>query len=150
MDEVAVVWGDGRGGDLVRETLVAGHVFDEVFYPVEPRVPAPLRLAVSARGNVDEEVALGVVKAVFIGLLFFAPGGIVRFGKTFDLDAAVAFSEEGREIRRFEIHTKTRISHTMFSHSDQYEPAARQEAFRDLGARIAAGLTGVTVGSARP
>lgn len=148
MNDTALAWGDGRTGDFVRETLVAARVFDEVYYPVPPRTPTPLGLAVTARGTVDEEVALGVIKSIFIGLLFLVPAGVVRFGKTFDLDANVVFSDEGREVRRFDVHSKTHVSHTMFSHIAQYEAAARQAAFHDLGARIAAGLAGVTLETA--
>ena len=73
------------------------------------------------------------------------PAGIIRFGKTFDLEATVTLTNAGQELKRFQVKTSTYVSHTMFSHSDQYEPEARRVAFRDLGERIAVALNGVTV-----
>lgn len=139
-DEASVAWGGGHGGEIVRDALQKLGVFDEVAYPVEPRRPTPLRLTVVATGNVDEEEALGTVKAFVIGFFLFVPAGVIRFGKTFDLDATVTFTDGERELRRFEVQTKTRVSHTMFSHSDQYEPVARRAAFEDLAHRIAVEL----------
>jgi hypothetical protein len=150
VDDSAVVWGGGQLGEVVRDTLRTVGAFDDVAYPVEPRTPTPLHLSIAARGAVDEEVALGMIKAIFIGLLFMLPVGIVRFGKTFELDATVVLVDAGQELRRFQVQTRTHVSHTTFSHSNQYEPEARRVAFRDLGERIAIGLSSITVPPVTP
>ncbi len=131
-----VPWGGGNLGDIVRDTLKANGTFTEVYYPVEPRNPPDLRLAIDARGSVDEEIGEGIAKSFFIGLLLFIPVGVIRFDKTFDLDADVVLSRKGKEERRFNVKSKTEVSHTMFTRGEEYEPAAREAAFRDLGIRI--------------
>lgn len=132
-----VPWGGGKLGDIVQDTLKAKGTFVEVYYPVEPRNPPDLRLTIDARGNVDEEVGVGIVKCIFIGLLLFIPVGVIRFNKTFDLHADVVVSRKGKEERRFNIKSKTGVSHTLFTQGEEYEPAAREAAFRDLALRIA-------------
>ncbi len=131
-----VPWGGGRLGDIVKDALMVNGTFTEVYYPVEPRNPPDLRLTIDARGSVDEEIGEGILKSVFIGLLLFLPVGLIRFDKTFDLDADVVLTRKGKEERRFTVKTKTGVSHTMFTGGDEYEPSARQAAFRDLGMRI--------------
>jgi hypothetical protein len=136
-----VAWGGGRLGDIVRDTLKASGTFTEVYYPVEPRNPPDLKLLINAKGNVDEEIGGGILKSIFIGLLLFIPVGVIRFGKTYNLDAEVVLSREGKEERRFNVMSKTEVSHTMFTQGEEYEPAAREAAFKDLGLRIAEKLS---------
>lgn len=131
-----VAWGGGKLGDIVRDTLKANGTFTEVYYPVEPRNPPDLKVTIDARGNVDEEIGEGIVKSIFIGLLLFIPVGVIRFDKTFNLDADVVLSREGKEERQFNVKSKTEVSHTMFTRGEECEPAAREAAFRDLGVRI--------------
>lgn len=137
----AVVWGGGQLGDIVRDTLLAEGTFKEIYYPVEPRNAPDLRLSIAARGSVDEEVGLGIVKSIIIGALLFIPVGLIRFNKTYDLDAEVTLLKAGKELQRLTIKSSTEISHTMFSQTEGYEPAARQAAFKDLGDQIAAKLS---------
>jgi len=147
VNESAVVWGGGRLGGTVRDTLIALGSFDQVYFPVEPRNPPPLRLVIEASGTVQEEVGVGILKSFIIGCLAFIPVGIIRFDKTFELDATVVLLKEGQELRRFHIKSSTGVSHTMFSEIEEYEPAAQTAAFRDLGERIASELSGLAVSS---
>lgn len=140
MNEGGVVWGGGRMGELTRNALIASGAFSEVYYPIEPRTPPPLRLAIDARGNVDEEVGFGMVKAVIIGALLFIPVGLIRFNKDFTLDAQVVLLNGGQEVQRFQVSGATRIAHTMFSDTDSYETAGREAAAAYLAEAIAAQL----------
>ncbi len=140
MSEAGVVWGGGQLGELTKNALVATGAFGEVYYPIEPRMSPPLRLAIDARGNVDEEVGWGVVKAIIIGALFFIPVGVIRFDKDFNLDAQVVLSDAGQEVQRFRVAGATHVAHTMFSAAEGYEPAARQAAATHLAEEIAAHL----------
>lgn len=76
------------------------------------------------------------MKSIIIGALFFIPVGIIRFYRDFVLDVTVSYQVNGKEVRRFPIHSQTEISHTMFSQTDQYEPAARKVAFSRLAEDI--------------
>lgn len=140
INDGAVVWGGGQLGYIVRDTLLAEGTFKEIYYPVEPRNVPDLRLSIIAKGSIDEEVELGIAKSLIIGALFFIPVGLIRFNKTYDLDADVVLLRAGKELQRFTIKSSTKISHTMFSQIKGYEPAARQAAFKDLGDQIAAKL----------
>lgn len=140
-----VPWGSEGLGETVREALIAAGAFREVYYPIEPRNPPPLRLVVTARGHVDEEVGIGVVKSVIIGLLLFLPVGVIRFNKTYDLSADVVLLNEGREVKTLQMENATEISHTMFSTMEDYEPAARKASFTALGQQIAAQLATVSI-----
>ena len=71
VDDRDVAWGDGQLGDIVVETLNSAGAFKEIYYPVEPRNPPNLKLLIKASGKVDEEIGLGIVKGIIIGLLFF-------------------------------------------------------------------------------
>lgn len=140
LNEAGVVWGGGQLGDFTRSALIASGAFGEVYYPIEPPNPPPLRLSIDARGNVDEEIGLGIVKSVIIGALFFLPVGIIRFNKDFKLDAQVVLLEAGQEVQRYRVTGATRVAHTMFSDAAEYEPAARQAAATYLAAAIVAQL----------
>ncbi|MGD9724315.1 MAG: hypothetical protein AB7U76_24010 [Pirellulales bacterium] len=140
-----LAWGSQGLGETVRDTLIAAGSFREVYYPVEPRNPPALRLMVDARGTVDEEVGLGAVKAAAIGALMFLPVGVIRFNKTYDMDAEVKVLSEGREVKRFRVESETEVSHTMFSTMEDYGPAARKAAFTDLGQRMVAELSTVSL-----
>jgi hypothetical protein len=146
VNDSGVFWGGGKLGETVRDTLVENGSFKEVYFPVEPRNPPPLRLMIDAKGNVDEEKGLGTLKAIFIGALFFLPVGIVRFNKDFNLEADVSLYKQNKELHTFKIKSSTEISHTMFSQATQYEPEARRIAFKDLGNKIAAELGKVPLG----
>jgi len=135
-----IVWGDGRLGEVVRTTLLASGVFGDVYFPVEPRNPPSLRLEVTARGTVEEDVAIGVAKSVLIGLLFFTPAGIIQFHKTFHLDALAVLTDAEREVARVPVQSSTDVYFTLFSHVDGYDRAAQDAAFSDLGERVAAAL----------
>lgn len=141
IDDRDVIWGDGQLGDIVRDTLISAGAFKEVYYPVEPRKPPNLKLLIKASGKVDEEIGLGIVKSIIIGALLFIPVGLIRFSKTFDLDAEVIFLHENQELRKFQVASQTGVSHTMFSQIKGYESAVRQAAFMDLGERIATELS---------
>ncbi|MBI4517270.1 MAG: hypothetical protein HY699_15805 [Deltaproteobacteria bacterium] len=119
---------------------MARGVFGEVHYPIEPRNPPPLRLVITARGEVKEDVAGGFIKAVVIGALLFIPVGIIRFSKDFTLDADVSLLDAGRQIQRFRIEGATQIAHTMFSDIAGYETEARRATAEYLAAEIAARL----------
>jgi hypothetical protein len=93
-------------------------------------------LRITENGNIEEEVGFGIVKSIFIGMLFFIPVRIIRFNKDFVLDADITVIKQNQELLHFTIKTETEVSHTMFSHANQYKPAARQKAFEDLGLRI--------------
>jgi hypothetical protein len=149
VNDSAVIWGGGRLGDIVRDTLVSSGTFGHVYFPIEPRNPPALRMAIDASGTVDEEVGLGIVKAALIGVLLFLPVGVIRFNKTFNLNATVALFDGSRELRRFQVTTATGVSHTMFSQIEDYETAAQTAAFRDLGERIAAELGTVPLSAQR-
>lgn len=136
VNEGAVIWGHGDLGELLREKLLAEGAFRQVHYPIEPRNPPPYRLTINAKGSIDEEIGFGIVKSIFIGLLFFIPVGIIRFNRDFILDADISFQDDGAARRRFKITSETTVSHTMFSHGEQYEPVARKAAAEDLGLRI--------------
>jgi len=136
VNEGAVVWGGGELGFLLKRKLLEEGAFRTIHYPIVPRNPPPYRLTVSASGDIEEEVGLGIVKSIFIGLLFFIPVGIIRFHRDFVLDAEVAFMKEGETLYRFKVRTKTGVSHTMFSHADQYDPVVRKAAADDLALRI--------------
>ena len=138
-------WGSGGLGETVREVLTTSGSFREVYYPIEPRNPPPLRLVVTASGTVDEEIGLGVAKSVIIGLLLFLPVGVIRFNKTYDLTAEVVLLNEGREVKSFRVENATEVSHTMFSTMEDYEPAARKAAFTNLGQQIAWELSTVSI-----
>ncbi len=140
VNDSGVFWGGGKLGEIVRDTLVENGAFKEVYYPVEPRNPPPLRLTIDAKGAVDEEIGLGTVKSIIIGALFFIPVGIIRFNKDFTLEADVSLFKQNKEMRTFKIKSSTEISHTMFSHANEYEPEARRIAFKDLGNKIVAEL----------
>lgn len=140
VNDAGVLWGGGACGEVVRERWLQQGVFSEVHYPVEPRNPPPLRLMIQATGNLDEEVGLGTLKAVVIGLLLFLPVGLIRFNKDFILDATVTVTGAGGEPRRFAVHSATTVSHTMFSDSTGYEAEARRVAFADLADQVAAQL----------
>ena len=140
MNEAGVVWGGGQLGEFTRTALVASGAFDEVYYPIEPRNPPPLRLTIDAGGEVDEEIGLGIVKSVIIGALLFLPVGIIRFNKDFNLDAQVVVLKAGQELQRFRVTGATHVAHTMFSDTAGYEPAARQAAAAYLAAAITAQL----------
>jgi len=141
VNEGALIWGKGELGYALRDELVALGSFRKVHYPIEPRGPLPDRLIVDASGGIKEEIGLGVVKSLIIGALFFIPVGLIRFHRDFVLTAVVALRHEGKEQRRFTIETETGVSHTMFSETDDYEPAMRRAAFSDLARRIAAELS---------
>jgi len=135
-----VVWGGGRLGEVVRDTLVASGAFGEVYFPVEPRNPPSLRLEVTGRGTVEEDIGMGVLKSVVIGVLFFAPVGIVQFHKTFHLDAVGVLADAEREVAHVPVQSSTDVYFTLFSHVDGYDRAAQDAAFHDLGERLAAAL----------
>jgi len=137
----AIAWGSSGLGETVRDVLVASGTFREVYYPIEPRNPPSLTLAMTARGTVEESEAIGTLKAVVIGLFLFLPVGLIRFDKTFHLDTDVVLRDRDRELGRFQISSDTEISFTMFSTMEDYEPAARKAAFKDLGEHIAAQLS---------
>ena len=137
----ALIWGKGELGYALRNELVALGSFRSVHYPIEPRGPLPDRLTVDASGGIKEEIGLGVVKSIIIGALFFIPVGLIRFHRDFVLTAEVTLRLQGKEQRRFTIETETGVSHTMFSETDDYEPAMRRAAFSDLARRIAAELS---------
>ncbi len=142
-NEGGVIWGRGELGEIVRKTLINQGAFKEIYYPVEPRNPPNYRLIITANGAIEEEIGLGIVKSVFIGMLFFIPVGIIRFHRDFVLNADVALLKQEKELRQFKIQTQTGVSHTMFSHANQYEPEARQKAFEDLALRIILKLKGM-------
>jgi len=142
VNDGAVIWGRGELGATLKQALQEKGAFHAVHYPVVPREPPPQRLTVTAKGGIDEEVGLGIVKSMIIGVLMFIPVGIIRFNRDFTLDAEVAYREAGREVRRFAVQSKTGVSHTMFSDTDEYEPAARKAAFGHLAQRIAEELAG--------
>ncbi len=142
-NEGGVIWGRGELGDIVQKTLIKQGAFKDIYYPIEPRNLPAYRLVIKANGNIEEEIGLGIVKSVIIGMLFFIPVGIIRFHRDFVLDADVALIKQGQELRHFTIHTETGVSHTMFSHANQYEPEARQKAFEDLALRIILKLKGL-------
>jgi len=135
-----IVWGGGRLGEVVRDTLLGTGTFGEVYYPVEPRNPPSLRLEVTARGTVEEDLATGVFKSVVIGMLFFAPAGVIQFHKSFHLDAVAVLTEAERETARIPVQSSTDVYFTIFSHVDAYDRAAQDAAFHDLGERLAAAL----------
>lgn len=136
VNEGSVVWGGGELGAQLRRKLLEEGAFRTVHYPIIPRNPPPYRLTVTASGNIEEEVGLGIVKSVIIGLLFFIPVGIIRFHRDFVVDANIAFLKEGKTLHRFKVSTKTGVSHTLFSHADQYDPVIRKVAAEDLALRI--------------
>lgn len=140
VNDGAVAWGRGELGQVVSEKLVAFGGFEEVYYPVEPRNPPPMRLVVTASGEVDEEVFLGTMKSMFIGFLLFIPVGIVRFNKDYRLEANVKLIEEARVLQEFRVESATEISHTLFSDIAAYEPEARRVAFENLAEQIMAEL----------
>jgi len=140
VNDRAVVWGGGQLGQIVADVLLSKGTFKEIEYPVESRNPPDLRLVINANGRVNEEVGPGIVKGIIIGCLLFLPVGLIRFDKTFELDTEVVLLKAGKKLRQFNIKSKTGISHTLFSAVEEYEAAARQAAFKDLGERIAAEL----------
>ena len=135
-NEGGIIWGRGELGEIVQKTLINKGAFKEVYYPVEPRNPPDYRLVITAKGTIEEEIGFGILKSIFIGMLFFIPACIIRFNKDFVLDADVSLLKLGQEMAHFTIHTETEVSHTMFSHANQYEPEAREKAFEDLALRI--------------
>lgn len=143
VNDGGIIWGNGELGEIVRKTLIERGAFNEVYYPVEPRNPPDYRLRITASGNIDEEIGFGIVKSIFIGMLFFIPVGIIRFNKDFVLDADVTVIKQNQELLHFAIKTETEVSHTMFSHANQYEPVARQKAFEDLALRIISKLKSI-------
>jgi len=143
VNDGGIIWGGDELGEIVRKTLIERGAFKEVYYPVEPRNPPDYQLRITANGNIEEEVGFGIVKSIFIGMLFFIPAGIIRFNKDFVLDADVTVIKQNQELLHFTIKTETEVSHTMFSHANQYEPAARQKAFEDLGLRIISRLKAI-------
>ena len=140
VDDVGVIWGGGRLGEIVRETLITEGAFQDVYYPIEPMSPPTFRLVITATGDVDEEVGLGLVKSVITGMLFFLPVGIIRYNKDFNLDAEVVLFKANEELHRFQVNNSTNISHTMFSDITSYETKARLVAFKNLGQQIVAHL----------
>jgi len=136
VNDGGVIWGRGELGETVKQTLLEKGAFRQIHYPIVPRDPPANRLSIQANGVIEEEVGLGIVKSIIVGALFFIPVGIIRFNRDFVLDASVSYSENGKAARNFKVHTKTEISHTMFSQTDQYEPAARKAAFSHLGESI--------------
>lgn len=144
LDTAAMAWGGTGMGEAVRDALLAAGSFREIYYPIEPRNPPTWTLAITGRGTIDEHEVSGFFKAVLIGALFFLPEGVVRFDKTFHLDADVVLRDGQQQVARFQVSNDTEIHHTMFSHMEEYEPAARKVAFTDLGQRIAAQLDTVT------
>lgn len=128
-------------GETVRDALVAAGTFHEIYYPIEPRNPPSLGLGITAQGTVEENEGVGALKAVVIGLFLFLPVGLIRFDKTLHLDADVVLRDRDRKITRFQVSNDTEISFTMFSTMEDYEPAARAAAFKDLGEQIAARLS---------
>ena len=147
VNDSGVFWGGGKLGETVRDALTETGAFKEVFYPVEPRNPPVLRLTIDAKGDVDEEKGLGTLKAFFIGALFFLPVGIIRFNKDFNLEADVSLFKQNKEIHTFKVKSSTEISHTMFSHANEYESEVRGIAFKDLGNKIAVELSKVPLGA---
>mgnify|MGYP000924420614 CR=1 FL=1 len=143
VNDVGIIWGNGELGEIVRKTLMERRTFKEVYYPVEPRNPPDYRILVTANGSIEEEVGFGIVKSIFIGMLFFIPVGIIRFNKDFLLDADVTVIKQNQELLHFTIKTETEVSHTMFSHANQYEPVARQKAFEDLALRVISKLKSI-------
>ncbi len=136
VNDGSVIWGRGELGQTAKQTLLEKGGFRVVHYPIEPRNPPANRLQIQANGLIEEEVGLGIVKSIIIGALFFIPVGIIRFHRDFVLDATVSYRVNGKEIRRFPIHSQTEVSHTMFSQTDEYEPVARKVAFSRLAEDI--------------
>ena len=143
VNDGGVIWGRGELGEIVQKTLINRGAFKDIYYPVEPRNPPDYRLIITASGNIEEEIGLGIVKSIFIGMLFFIPVGIIRFHRDFVLDADVTLLKQGHELRHFNSKTETGVSHTMFSDANHYEPEARQKAFEDLALRIIVKLKGL-------
>ena len=144
INDVGLIWGGDLLGEIVRDILIEEDTFQDVYYPIEPLNPPSLKLIITATGKVDEEVVIGTVKAIIIGMLFFIPVGIIRFNKDFDLDAEIVLLKGSKKLQEFQVNTSTTISHTMFSNTTAYEEEARRIAFKNLGQQIVASLRPTT------
>lgn len=136
VNDGGVVWGKGELGEAVKASLLEKRAFGRVYYPIVPRNPPSYKLIIQAGGNIEEEVGLGIAKSIIVGALFFLPVGVIRFNRYFVLDAQVTYSADGKDVRHFSTRARTEVSHTMFSDTDEYEPAGRKAAFSHLADEI--------------
>ena len=137
VDERLVPWGDGELGEGLRQGLLELGSFDAIDYPVVPRDAPPLRLRVEAEGRVREQVAPGVAKAIFVGLLLFLPAGVVTFDKDYDVALTAELSLDGRALQRVAAQATERLRFTMFADRDGGERRVRERAFQQLATELA-------------
>jgi hypothetical protein len=136
VDDSGVKWGAGKVGDALKTVLVKNRTFGQVHYPIYPTHPVPLKLRVSARGDIEADVGGGMAKSIITGLFLFLPVGVLQYRETFTISAEVSVLREGRKFGPLTLESRVAADHTLFAGPDSYTARAGQLALEDLAARL--------------
>ena len=144
VDETGVLWSHGRMGEVMQQALLELGSFREVYYPVEPSNPPPLRISIEAVGRVSEDYAVAFGKVLLTTVLAYLPIGIVMFHRDFALEARATFWRNGTLLQQMDLATTARMSAPIVRDRKEAEKVLPEAMFRQLAEELAVRLVPVS------